>query len=178
MELSDPLWAQLQQAIRAACLFMILSSAGALLASSSSIVGWYSVTVLHGNSSWTCGLVCADFYKAASVTVSADVDGKTLVSFSSPGWAGGEFTRHHAEPLAGASAVVFSFKSPRNSPDVTVSVECSPDLKTWFPATSVIVSSDADFDTPPTPHSVSLILLPSASLRGASTASFGRLHCE
>ncbi|MEQ1750604.1 MAG: hypothetical protein ABL974_14350, partial [Prosthecobacter sp.] len=73
-------------------------------AGSSSIVGWYSVTVPQGNSSWTCGLVCADLYQAASVTVTADVDGKALVSFDAPGWTGGEFTRHHAEPLTGVSA--------------------------------------------------------------------------
>ncbi len=41
----------------------------------------------------------------------------------------------------------FTFKRPRNLTDVNVSAECSPDLKTWSPASSVLVGSDADFDT-------------------------------
>lgn len=41
----------------------------------------------------------------------------------------------------------FTFKRPRNLPDVSVSAECSPDLKKWFPAASVLIGSDADFDT-------------------------------
>lgn len=36
--------------------------------------------------------------------MTADVDGKALVSFSSPGWTGGEFNRHYAEPLSGTSS--------------------------------------------------------------------------
>ncbi len=38
------------------------------------------------------------------MTVSADVDGKALVSFSSPGWTSGAFSKHYAEPLSGTSA--------------------------------------------------------------------------
>lgn len=88
-----------------ACLLLFMGSSARLCAGSSSIAGWYSVTVPQGNSSWTCGLVCADLYEGAAVTVTADPgDGKALVSFSSPGWTGGEFTKHHAEPLSGASA--------------------------------------------------------------------------
>lgn len=88
-----------------ACLLLFMGSSARLFAGSSSIAGWYSVTVPQGNSSWTCGLVCADLYEGAAVTVTADPgDGKALVSFSSPGWAGGEFTKHHAEPLTGTSA--------------------------------------------------------------------------
>ena len=72
-------------------------------AATSSIVGFYHVNVPQGNSTWTCGLVCADLYTGPAVSVSADVDGKALVTFSAPGWTGGELTKHYAEPQSGAS---------------------------------------------------------------------------
>lgn len=70
----------------------------------SNISGYYHVAVPSGNSAWTCGLVCEEIYQGAAATVTADVDGKALVSFSSPGWLGGEFTLHYLEPRSGASA--------------------------------------------------------------------------
>ena len=83
---------------------LLISALGQLSGATSSIVGWYSVSVPAGNSSWTCALVCSDLYQSAAVTVSADpADGKALVSFSAPGWTGGEFTSHYAEPLSGPS---------------------------------------------------------------------------
>lgn len=87
----------------AACLLLTTTQPSS--AATSSVVGWYSVTVPAGNSSWTCALVCADLYQSAAVTVTADPsDGKALVSFPAPGWTGGEFTKHYAEPMSGTSA--------------------------------------------------------------------------
>ena len=77
--------------------------AGAAFGETSNISGYYHVAVPSGNSAWTCGLVCEEIYQGAAVTVTADVDGKALVSFSAPGWTGGEFTLHYLEPLSGAS---------------------------------------------------------------------------
>jgi len=87
-----------------ALLLMLQSSWFSANGASSNVVGWYSVAVPSGNSSWTCGLVCADLYQGSAVTVTADVDGKALVTFSSPGWTDGAFSKHYAEPLSGASA--------------------------------------------------------------------------
>ncbi len=78
--------------------------AGAVFGETSNISGYYHVSVPAGNSAWTCGLVCEEIYQGAAVTVTADLDGKALVSFSAPGWTGGEFTLHYLEPLSGASA--------------------------------------------------------------------------
>ena len=80
----------------------VLSSS--LHAASSNVVGFYNVTVPAGNSAWVCGLVGADAYQGAAVTVTADVDGKALVTFAAPGWAGGDFPLHYAEPQSGTSA--------------------------------------------------------------------------
>lgn len=72
---------------------------------SSSVVGLYQITVPAGNSAWVAGLVTADGFEDDSVTISADPgDGKALVTFTSPGWTGSEFTNHYAEPLSGSSA--------------------------------------------------------------------------
>ena len=73
-------------------------------AATSGIVGFYQVPVPVGNSAWVCGLVTKDVYQAASVTVDTDVDGKALVTFDAPGWTGGEFTLHYAEPASGTCA--------------------------------------------------------------------------
>lgn len=75
-----------------------------LQAASSNVIGFYSVSVPAGNSAWVSGLVGPDVYQGAAVSVTADVDGKALVSFSSPGWNGGDFTLHYAEPQSGTSA--------------------------------------------------------------------------
>ncbi len=97
-------WFDLCQVFRLPMLALFLALNLQAMAASSSIVGWYQVTVPAGNSSWTCGLVCADLYQEAAASVSADVDGKVLVSFSAPGWTGGEFTKHYVEPLSGTSS--------------------------------------------------------------------------
>lgn len=86
-----------------AVLAVALSTA-ALQAGNSAIVGFYNVTVPAGNSAWVSGLVGPDVYQGDAVTVTADVDGKALVTFSSPEWAGGDFPLHYAEPQSGIGA--------------------------------------------------------------------------
>lgn len=77
---------------------------GLAVAATSGIVGFYPVAVPAGNSAWVCGLVGADLYNAACVSVTADVDGKALVEFSAPGWTVGAFNLHYAEPQSGSGA--------------------------------------------------------------------------
>ncbi len=87
---------------------------------------------------------------APTLDASADPDGDGLANIAEYAWKLNPNSSDQTRTTLTTgtdSIVVFSFKSPRNSPDVAVSVECSPDLKTWSPSTSVIVSSDADFDT-------------------------------
>jgi hypothetical protein len=73
-------------------------------AATSGVVGFYQVQIPQGNSLWVPGLVGLTLYEGAAATVSADVDGKALVTFSSPGWTGGEFTKHYAEPQSGTGS--------------------------------------------------------------------------
>lgn len=73
-------------------------------ASSSGIVGFYQVQIPAGNSAWVSGLVGNTSYEGAAVTVTADVDGKAVLTFDSPGWTNGEFNRHYAEPQSGSGA--------------------------------------------------------------------------
>ena len=74
-----------------------------VVASTSAITGLYELNIPAGNSAWVCGLVGADIYQAAAVTVTADVDGKALVSFAEPGWTPGDFPLHYAEPHSGTA---------------------------------------------------------------------------
>lgn len=83
------------------CLLAPLTS---LTAATSSVVGTYPVNVPAGNSAWVAGLVTADTYEGAATSVTTDVDGKALVTFSSPGWTAGALNRHYAEPLSGSSS--------------------------------------------------------------------------
>jgi len=83
---------------------LLLLSAPCLNAATSQVIGTYPVTVPPGNSAWVSGLVTADDYEGAAVTVTADVDGKALVTFSSPGWTAAQFNLHYAEPQSGTSA--------------------------------------------------------------------------
>lgn len=76
-------------------------STSAFSATSSAIVGFYEVAVPTGNSAWVCGLVTADSYQGAAVTVTADTDGKALIAFTSPGWTASAFSLHYAEPQSG-----------------------------------------------------------------------------
>ena len=70
----------------------------------STIVGHYPISVPAGNSAWVSGLVCADVFEGAAVSVTADTDGKALVTFDSPGWVGTEFPLHYAEPQTGTAS--------------------------------------------------------------------------
>lgn len=88
---------------------LVIAALGSLgtfaMGGSSSVVGLYQISIPAGNSAWVAGLVTADDFEDDSVTVSADPgDGKALVTFSSPGWTGSEYTHHYAEPLSGIAA--------------------------------------------------------------------------
>ena len=73
-------------------------------AASSQIVGSYPISIPAGNSAWVSGLITADLFTGAATAVTADVDGKALVTFSSPDWTVGQFNLHHAEPQSGTSS--------------------------------------------------------------------------
>lgn len=73
-------------------------------AASSQIAGSYPISVPAGNSAWVSGLITADLFTGAATAVTADVDGKALVTFSSPGWTVGQFNLHYAEPQTGTSS--------------------------------------------------------------------------
>jgi hypothetical protein len=73
-------------------------------AATSGIVGFYQVPIPAGNSAWVCGLVTKDVYQGASVTVSADGNGRAVVTFDAPGWTTNEFNLHYAEPASGTCA--------------------------------------------------------------------------
>jgi hypothetical protein len=73
-------------------------------AATSSIVGFYNVTIPAGNSAWVCGLVTANSYEAACVNVTTNGSGKAQVQFSAPGWTVGQFNLHYAEPQSGTCA--------------------------------------------------------------------------
>ncbi len=79
-------------------------SPAASRASNSSIVGYYNVPVPQGNSAWVSGLVGPDVFQGAAASVAADVDGLALVTFTLPGWNGGDFPLHYAEPQSGSGA--------------------------------------------------------------------------
>ncbi len=87
---------------------------------------------------------------APALDASADPDGDGLANIAEYAWRLNPATTDQTRTtLSGTpgSNVVFRFQRPRNTPDVAVTAECSPDLKTWTPAASTVVSSDADFDT-------------------------------
>jgi hypothetical protein len=73
-------------------------------AATSSIVGFYNVSIPSGNSAWVCGLVTANSYEGACATVTTNGSGKAEVQFSAPGWTTGEFNLHYAEPQSGTCA--------------------------------------------------------------------------
>jgi len=79
------------------------ASPGLVTAATSNVVGFYNVNVPAGNSAWVSGLVGPDLYQGTATAVTADVDGLALVTFSSPGWLGGDFPLHYAEPQSGTS---------------------------------------------------------------------------
>ncbi len=93
-----PLW----RAALVAAMGWLPFSTATTQAANSSIVGFYNVTVPVGNSAWVSGLVGADVYQGTAASVTADVDGKALVTFTLPGWSGGDFPLHYAEPQSGS----------------------------------------------------------------------------
>lgn len=99
-----PFPARLTRSLRAAFLATLLAAPASGDAASSNIVGFYQVQIPAGNSAWVCGLVGTVNYEGAAVTVTADVDGKALVTFDAPGWNAGQFNLHYAEPLTGSAS--------------------------------------------------------------------------
>ena len=81
-----------------------------------------------------------------------DNDGDHIPNLAEYAWglnAGGHDTPRssvQSSSTPGQSAS-FSFDVPKQRPDVVVSVERSVDLKTWTTATSVVTSSNTEFDT-------------------------------
>lgn len=105
------------------------------------------IPVSYGNWTWQS-------YPGNSTTqttdAAADPDGDGLANLAEYAW---RLNPNAADPTRTTltkgtdGSIIFHFKSPRNIPDVTVSVECSADLINWAPTTSVLISSDAEFDT-------------------------------
>lgn len=100
----------------------------------------------YGNWSWQN---YASAPSRQNTDAAADPDADGIANISEYAWklnpSTADKTRTDINTRSGN--IVFSFLSPRHAPDVNVTVECSPDLKAWAPASSQIVSSDADFDT-------------------------------
>ena len=82
---------------------LLAASSPASKAATSGIVGFYNVNVPQGNSAWVSALVGPDTFQGAAVSVTADVDGKALVTFNAPGWNVGDFPLHYAEPQSGTA---------------------------------------------------------------------------
>jgi hypothetical protein len=106
------------------------------------------VPATYGNWAWQSYSINASSTLTGS---EADPDGDGLANIAEYAWRLNPAAR--STPLTALNAasngatVSFTFKSPRNQPDVAVIAECSPDLRTWEPAASVVITSDADFDT-------------------------------
>ena len=79
----------------------------------------------------------------------ADPDGNGFANLAEYAWKLGTNTRGETRSdlaMAGC-ALTFTFKRPRDLPDVTVFAECSLDLKKWDLAPAEVISNDDDFDT-------------------------------
>jgi hypothetical protein len=101
----------------------------------------------YGNWTWQAYSLGA---AVAATSRTADPDGDGLANLAEYAWKLNPAARDGAQTAVAANgdaSVSFTFKAPKNAPDVTVIAECSSDLKTWFPAPSSIIASDADFDT-------------------------------
>ncbi len=100
----------------------------------------------YGNWAWKkFGLAAA----GAVTDFNADSDGDGLKNLVEYAW--GTNPSSHDDAKTGlttsGNSAVFTFKNPLHLPDVSVTAECSTDLKTWTPVSSTVVSSDADFET-------------------------------
>jgi hypothetical protein len=105
-----------------------------------------NIPTSYGNWTWQS---YASAPNGQSTDAAADPDADGIANIAEYAWKlnAGSADKTRTDINTRSGSIVFSFKSPRNTPDVNVTVECSPDLKTWAPATSQVVSSDADFDT-------------------------------
>jgi hypothetical protein len=106
-----------------------------------------NVPSTYGNWSWK-----AYSLTAASNVISqvADPDNDGLANIAEYAWKLNPAARDSAITTLTANVSTgakFTFKSPRGTPDVAVTAECSTDLLSWQPAPSTIIASDADFDT-------------------------------
>ncbi len=104
------------------------------------------IPVSYGNWTWKNYSSSAPPQVAAAA---ADPDGDGIANIAEYAW----ILRAHtadtsrAEIADQAGTLSFTFKRPRNLPDVAVTAECSPDLLNWNPAASSVIASDAEFDT-------------------------------
>ena len=85
----------------------------------------------------------------AGVGFSSDTDGDGLQNLAEYAWGLNPASRDTspASLAANGSGATFTFKNPRALPDVEVIAECSADLKTWDPAPSTVIASDASYET-------------------------------
>lgn len=105
------------------------------------------VPLNYPNWSWKAFTLAAP---PATTDRGADPDHDGIANLAEYAWklnpAASDTARTAIEASASGGAT-FTFKSPRNLPDVAVTAECSTDLLNWQPAPSTVIASDADFDT-------------------------------
>lgn len=129
-----------------------LSTTGSVQALQGSATGGQlrliDVPATYGNWAWQ------HYSLNASPTVTqteADPDGDGIANLAEYAWKLNPAALSQAltelSVSSSTATVKFAFKRPRNQPDVVVIAECSPDLRTWQPASAVVVGSDSDFDT-------------------------------
>jgi len=102
----------------------------------------------YGNWAWQNYSISA---VTPTIETAADPDGDGLANLAEYAWrlnpAAHSSPQTTLQVASGGAGVTFTFKSPRNLADVRVIAECSVDLRSWQPATSAVIASDADFDT-------------------------------